>query len=393
MKTTNRMSSARRARACVDRRRAFTVVELLVVIGIITLLMTLLFPALTNARRAGQDATCKSNLRQLGIGLMQYSGTSHRFCSGAFDWLHDGCVTEVGWVADLVNSGIPVGKMLCPGNENKIAQTYNDLLQMANPGGAEWDSCGVTRLGSQPRLDPAGATVTNPCRTIAQKYANASDADSKEARRQHVETAIFKQHYNTNYTASWVLVRSGVLLDESGNVRNVDAGTCPEPLKWPRSTWGPLRAELVESADMTSAFIPLLGCGGPAAPLVAAVGTNTASSFTVKSMTNGPVLSNDMAKAPGGIGTTPYPAGTPKSTWWAEWRQTLQDYRGFAPVHRDSCNVLFADGGVRGFVDQSKDGLLNNGFAASPSWGFNSSEIELPREEFYNDWSLRGAKY
>ncbi len=54
------------------RRNAFTLIELLVVVAIIALLISILMPALGNARVQARDVTCKSRLYQIGVALQAY---------------------------------------------------------------------------------------------------------------------------------------------------------------------------------------------------------------------------------------------------------------------------------------------------------------------------------
>ena len=91
----------KRGTSCYSSQVGFTLVELLVVIAIIGILIALLLPAVQAAREAARRASCSNNMKQMGLGLLNYESANGALPMGLLYW------NMVKPYKDVVGHGYP----------------------------------------------------------------------------------------------------------------------------------------------------------------------------------------------------------------------------------------------------------------------------------------------
>ena len=142
-----------------SRSRGFTLVELLVVIGIIALLISILLPALGKARKSAQEVLCESNVRQLGIGLRIYTESNRGWLPAAGE---DGDSTTAaltlpdnqGWASESL--------WMNAVSRATMGKTYDQIQLDAMAGGPPVPIGSVHHVLVCPMAIPAGGVLSNP---------------------------------------------------------------------------------------------------------------------------------------------------------------------------------------------------------------------------------------
>lgn len=385
------------------KKKGFTLIEMLVVIAIIGILVALLLPALQAAREAARSAQCKSNQRQFGVGLLMHADfdPSGRLCTGAFDYKRDGCPDTWGWVADLVNLGVcQPGEMLDPSSPFHGLEKWNDLIGSTATSGS--DGCPTSRV------------TDGMCNDLG-TYATGT-----AARTEYLAKRLLDKGYNTNYVASWYLVRSGAKV--TSTITKTDTTTEFAPLFWSTlslstgkglsATQGPLRMSTLETTEVPSSNIPLMGCGGPGDPGEAILTNELASTETgqvyieagerlCEAFCDGPanVNANGIWIPTSSVELTAQAQAELAGDWATIYAQAstasastpyfLHDTRDWYAHHNNTCNLLMADGSVKQFKDANGDGYMNPGFTGMPTdpdpgFLFTNGPQELPYTECFS---------
>ena len=392
------------------RRGGFTLIELLVVIAIIAILVSLIIPAVNNARAAANSLKDKSNLKNIGIGLHSFATNDPqgRFCTGAYDFRRDGCPDTWGWVADLVNTGAASGEDLTsPISDLGGSEKLNDLLGKNTNDNK--DGAPLSRL-----QDGICGGPNKNSKDDDFSFADFGPTDPNTAERAALVSQMMEDGYTTNYAASWWLVRSGPKLQPGTAVPTI---TMTGGLKGLSGTLGPLTRVRQENSNLPSSTIPWMGVAASGdtdeailtldIPGKLTSGVQLAEAFNdgpafcspdgdkVTLMDNGAGVTVPSVLAPiNALGGLPngdvIPSQTIEET--TNLPVYLQDTRDWfcwgGSGKKKHCNILNGDGSVITVTDQNGDGFLNPGFNAYAgdvaTDAYTDGTVELPPSLSWN---------
>jgi prepilin-type N-terminal cleavage/methylation domain-containing protein/prepilin-type processing-associated H-X9-DG protein len=144
------------------RTKGFTLVELLVVIGIIALLIAILLPSLNKARQSAYRVKCVSNLRQIGLAMFMYTNDNRGLFPGSSRANYQAINDFIYWQQPAIawNRGLPIDA------SHHTPQQDQDLGALVRYMGGHFDpnvwTCPADSLIRPITTTVNGASITYP---------------------------------------------------------------------------------------------------------------------------------------------------------------------------------------------------------------------------------------
>ena len=215
-----------------SNRYGFTLIELLVVISIISMLISILLPALAKARESSRSIQCGTNLHQMSFGQTAYEGDYGWFVSPKLDgytrgsgnwWMtirpYIGLSNEVPATWDITYETGDKGVMKCPSyqKEGREQRSYamNNFSRLASPSNL------YKMQPAQPWLSSSDYTVRSDSQTTGDVKVNASNIMLMSELGHTLGSASFYTHFAVRNGTYW---RGGVAVgDTSPDFRHSSA--------------------------------------------------------------------------------------------------------------------------------------------------------------------------
>ena len=161
----------------IKKSKRFTLIELLVVVAIIGILAAMLLPVLSKARERARRVSCASNLKQIGLACIMYSGDK----KGAFPSTGDASIDKYTSLKLLTTNSY---------------MTYSEVFMCPSTGNAKTDDLGYAALtnedtdyqyvGSGLRDNNATPTTT----IVALDHVDVTSQEAVEAASEVPESAV-----------------------------------------------------------------------------------------------------------------------------------------------------------------------------------------------------------